>query len=158
MWWRRLRWLLGLIALSALATCPIGWRGCRSHRRLREADQVLRYLRDRVAAAYTTTGAIPATAAGPTPALGACCDQGGRCAVNPAQWNQPGWIALGFTLDDPHRFSYSYQPTADGAVLRAVGDVDCDGEPSVIELHLARDPKDAKRLVETWTRQLEPER
>src|SRR5687768_15904019 len=127
MWWRRLRWLAALIALSALATCPIGWRACKSHRRAREADQLLRYLADRVANVHATTGALPPTAAGPTPAIGDCCTQGGQCAVSADAWNAPGWKALGFTIDDPHRFSYAYQPTADGAVLRAVGDVDCDG-------------------------------
>jgi hypothetical protein len=158
MWWRRLRWLAGLIALSALATCPIGWRACKSQRRAREADQLLAYLADRVAKTYAATGALPSAAAGPTPALGACCEQGGQCAASPDTWRAPGWKALGFTIDDPHRFSYAYQPTADGAVLRAVGDVDCDGQPSIYELRLARDPEDATHLVRTWTRQPEPTR
>jgi hypothetical protein len=157
MWWRRLRWLALLIAISAVATCPIGWRACRSHRRMREADQLVRYLGDRVGQHFAERKTFPPTAAGPTPAIGACCEAGGTCAVAAAPWQTPGWRALGFSIDDPHRFSYSYTPSGDSAVLRAVGDADCDGTPTVIELVLKRDPKDPTKLVEIWNRQLEPE-
>src|SRR5262245_8483949 len=126
MWWRRLRWLLLLTALCAFATCPIGWRACRKTQREREAEPLLRYLAKQ--ALRDNPAQLPRTPAGPTPAPGACCDQGGQCAVEPNQWQTPGWKALAFSIDDPHRYSYSYQPTPDGGgVFRAVGDVDCDG-------------------------------
>jgi len=157
MWWRRLRWLIGLIAISALATCPLGWRACKRDARAREAERLLGYLAAQAGSLYATTHALPRAGAGPTPPLGACCKHGGQCGVDTTQWDAPTWRALKFTIDDPHRFSYAYEPTPDGgAVLRAVGDVDCDGKPAVIELRLAPAP-DATHLTEVWTRQDETE-
>lgn len=149
-WRKRLRWVIALVALMALATLPIGWRSCRSEARAREADKLMRYLVQQVKRVHAGTGALPRQAAGPTPAIGACCEQGGRCAVDTTQWTLPTWRALAFTIDDPHRFSYSYQPTQTGAVLRAVGDVDCDGQPSVVEVMLTLSPSG---IVEKWSRQ-----
>jgi hypothetical protein len=154
MWWRRLRWLLALIAISSIATCPIGWRACRKQARHREADDLLRYLGERAAVVFATTHSLPRTPAGPTPALGSCCKHdGGRCPADPAQWDAPAWRALSFTIDDDHRFSYQYTPTPDGgAILRAAGDVDCDLIPAILELRLTPTP-DGKALLQTWTRQ-----
>jgi len=139
MWWRRLRYVLLLIALCAIATCPAAKRGCTAKTRAAEADQLLGYLADRVAAHVAATGRVPATAAGPTPAAPeACCEQGGECLPDAAAWSQPGWRELGFSIDGPHRFSYQYAPDPSGlsATLRAVGDVACDGTVARIELSL----------------------
>lgn len=137
MWWRRLRYLAILTALSAIATCPAAQRACTAKARAREAEQLLGYLADRVAAAVAATGRVPALPAGPTPAV-SCCDRGGICEPDPADWSTPGWQALAFSIDGPYRYSYTYAPTADGraAVLRATGDLDCDGEPALYELEL----------------------
>jgi hypothetical protein len=137
MWWRRLRYVLLLIALSAIATCPAAKRACTAKNRAVEADELLGYLADRVAAHVATTGRVPATAAGPTPAV-ACCDHGGTCSPDPAQWDTPGWRDLGFTIDGDHRFAYQYAPDATGlsATLRAVGDVDCGGAPREVVVKL----------------------
>lgn len=153
MWWRRLRWLSGLIALCALATCPIGWRACKRHARDREAEELLHYLVGRARSVYAATHQLPRTAAGPTPPVGACCKHGGPCAPDLAAWQVPAWQALGFTIDDPHRYSYAYAPTPDGgAVMRAVGDVDCNGKAVVVEVRLTRSP-DGGSLAEAWARQ-----
>lgn len=150
MWWRRLRWLLTLIGLTALATMPIGWRACANDQRLSEARQLLAYLADQ-AKRGAVDGQLPRAPVGPTPPIGTCCRQGGQCAVDQTQWRTPGWMALHFTIDDPHRFSYEYQPSPDGgAVFRAVGDVACDGRLSILELHYVRDPSDPSRFVTTW--------
>jgi len=137
MWWRRLRYVLLLIALSAVATCPAAKRACTAQHRAAEADELLGYLADRIAAHVAITGRVPATAAGPTPAV-ACCDHGGACSPEPTQWETPGWQGLGFTIDGDHRFAYQYTPEAGGlgATLRAVGDVDCGGTPREVELKL----------------------
>jgi len=129
MWWRRLRYVLVLIALCAIATCPAAQRSCTAKTRSAEADALLGFLADRVAAAVAATGRVPPTTAGPTPQP-ACCEQGGTCAADPALWSAPGWRELGFSIDDPHRFTYQYAPDPSGlsATLRAVGDVDCDVE------------------------------
>jgi hypothetical protein len=137
MWWRRLRYLLLLVVLCAIATCPAAKRSCTAKARAREADELLEYIADRVAAHVATTGRVPATAAGPTPQPG-CCEQGGVCHPDATAWMTEGWRALGFSIDGEHRFSYQYTPAQSGlaATLRAVGDVECAETPAAIELEL----------------------
>jgi hypothetical protein len=137
MWWRRLRYVLALIGLCAIATCPAARRSCTAHNRAREADQLLDYLSERVSEVVATTGKLPPVAAGPTPQPG-CCDRGGACDPDDATWSAPGWRALGFSIDGDYRYTYSYTPDPSGAsaVIRAVGDLDCDGESSAYEVHL----------------------
>jgi type IV pilus assembly protein PilA len=69
---------------------------------------------------------------GPTPPVGACCQgEEERCAPTPAWWDHPTWVALEFSVDDPHYYSYQFSTqTVDGAItftVRAIGDLDCDG-------------------------------
>jgi hypothetical protein len=137
MWWRRLRYVLLLIVLSAIATCPAAKRSCTAKARAVEADDLLAYLADRVAAHVASTGRVPPTAAGPTPQP-ACCDQGGACPADPSVWAAQGWRELGFSIDGEHRFAYQYapEPSGLGATLRATGDVECAGEARTIELTL----------------------
>jgi hypothetical protein len=136
-WQRRVRRLLLLVGLCALATIPIGWRECRAERDAREADELLSYLIRRARAAHAATGSLPRTAVGPTPALGACCELGGTCAADVSRWQAPAWRELGFTIDGEHRYSYSYAPRGTGAVITEVGDTDCDGIPAIVEAELA---------------------
>jgi len=98
---------------------------------------MLDYLGDRVSEVVASTGKLPPQAAGPTPQP-ACCDRGGVCDPDPAEWSAPGWQALHFTIDGPYRYAYSYTPDPSGtsAVIRAVGDLDCDGGSSVYEVRL----------------------
>jgi hypothetical protein len=137
MWWRRLRYVALLIALCAIATCPAAKRSCTAKTRAQEADDLLGYLADRVAAHVATTGRVPAAAAGPTPEPG-CCEQGGACSPDPAMWAQPGWRELGFSIDGAYRFTYQYTPDPSGlsATLRAVGDVACTGDVTRVEVKL----------------------
>jgi len=137
MWWRRLRYLVLLVALCSVATCPAAQRACTAKSRAREAEQLLGYLADRVEAAVAATGRVPPQAAGPTPAQ-TCCDRGGVCEPDPADWSAPGWKALAFSIDGAHRYQYAYVPDPGGraAVLRATGDVDCDGEAATYELEI----------------------
>jgi hypothetical protein len=138
MWWRRLRYVLLLIVLCAIATCPAAKRSCTAKTRAVEADELLGYLADRVAAHVAATGRVPPTAAGPTPQP-ACCDQGGVCSADATAWAQPGWRELGFSIDGTHRYTYQYAPDPSGlgATLRAVGDLDCEGTARTVELKLA---------------------
>jgi hypothetical protein len=150
MWWRRLRYVLLLIALCAIATCPAARRSCTAKTRAAEADELLGYLADRVAANVAATGRVPPTAAGPTPA-GSCCEQGGTCPADPAAWSAPGWRELGFSIDGEHRFAYQYTPDPGGlsATLRATGDVACDGAPRAVELKLT---VAGGQVLRAWTR------
>jgi hypothetical protein len=151
MWWRRVRYLLLLLALCSIATCPTAKRSCTGKARAREAEQLLEYLGDRVAAALVADKRVPRVAVGPTPAIGACCEQGGMCGADPALWDVPGWKALAFSVDGEFRYSYEYVPAADGqsAIVRATGDTDCHGDAAVYELEIKRDADGATR---TWTR------
>ena len=137
MWWRRLRYVLLLASLCAIATCPAAKRACTRNTRAQEAEDLLDYLGDRVARTVATTGKVPPTAAGPTPQPG-CCDQGGACSPDDTTWSAPGWRELGFTIDDDYRYTYQYLPDPSGlsATLRAVGDLDCDGKASLYEVKL----------------------
>lgn len=150
MWWRRLRYVGLLLALCAIATCPAGKRACTANARAQEAEDLLDYLADRVAAAIAATGRVPPDAAGPTPGV-SCCDQGGACPADPAAWAHPGWRALAFSIDGDHRYTYEYAPAADGrsAVVRATGDLDCDGVTARYEVEVKIEPDGVRRR---WTR------
>lgn len=151
MWWRRLRYVLLLVALCAIATCPAAQRSCTAKARAREPEQLLGYLAARVEAAIAATGRVPEGAAGPTPAARCCERDSGTCAPDPAAWAAPGWQALAFSIDDEHRYAYSYLPAAGGrsAVLRATGDLDCDGVPALYELEIR---VEGAGPVRAWTR------
>src|SRR3954471_10746714 len=132
MWWRRLRYVLLLIAMCAIATCPAAKRSCTAKTQAQEADDMLGYLADRVSAYYDLHGHLPPNAAGPTPLPAACCEQGGTCSPDASTWSAPGWRDLAFSIAGSYRYSYQYLPDPSGtsAVLRATGDVDCDDERS----------------------------
>jgi len=148
--WRRIRYVLVLLALCAIATCPTAKRSCVAHHRAREAEDLLGVLADRVAEIATATGKVPPLAAGPTP-LPACCEVGGTCDPDPKLWEAPGWRALAFSIDGPYRYTYEYAPDPSGtsALVRAVGDLDCNGEPSLYEVRLT---VEGAKVERTWTR------
>lgn len=150
MWWRRVRYVLLLAAMSAIATCPAGRRACTRNARAQEAEDLLAYLGDRVADVHAATGKLPPLAAGPTP-VPSCCDQGGACAADPSLWATEGWRALGFSVDGTYRYTYSYAPDPGGtsATLRAIGDLDCDGRSSLYEVKLT---VRGGTLSQVWTR------
>lgn len=135
--WRRLRYVLLLVALCAIATCPAAKRSCTAKARSAEADELLEYLAERVASHVATTGRVPATPAAMAPQPG-CCEQGGVCKPDGAIWAAQGWRELGFSIDGEHRFSYEYVPDASGlsATVRAVGDVECAETPTTVEVRL----------------------
>ena len=79
---------------------------------------------------------FPSVAALPTPGLGDCCFQGGKCVPLGNQWENETWDALHFSMDDPHYYSYSYETTDEFSnfTVRANGDLDCDGLYSTFEM------------------------
>lgn len=149
MWWRRVRYVLLLAALCAIATCPAAKRACTANVRAQEAEDLLSYLAEKVTLSYLANGAFP-PGAGPTPRP-SCCDQGGTCSPDPSTWAAPGWKQLGFTIDDEYRYTYEYVPDPSGtsATLRAIGDVDCDDQTSLYELKLT---VTAGQVFRTWTK------
>ncbi|HEX4449996.1 MAG TPA: hypothetical protein VH143_03945 [Kofleriaceae bacterium] len=145
--WRRLRYVLGLVALCAIATCPTARRSCVAQNRMREADQLTDALADRVAKRVALTGRVPPTPAPLTP-VPSCCEQGGTCAPEAATWAGSGWRELEFSVDGPFRFSYEYAPDPSGmsAIVRAVGQVDCDAPPQTIQISLTVNGTQVERL------------
>lgn len=137
MWWRRVRWLLTLIALCSIATCPSAKRSCVARNQAQEAEDLVTVLGDKIAQIVAVTGKVPPTAAGPSP-VPSCCDQGGTCKEDMATWSTPGWRELQFSVDGAYRYTYQYIPDPSGlsATVRATGDLDCDGRPAVYELKL----------------------
>ncbi len=137
MWWRRLRWILTLVALCAIATCPAAKRSCTAKNRAQEAEDMLGYLGDQVGKTVATTGRVPPAPAPLTPAA-TCCDQGGSCPADSKTWDTPAWHALGFSIDGAYRYQYEYVPDTSGlsATIRAVGDLDCNTKTSLYELEI----------------------
>ena len=134
---RKLRWVLLLIALCAIATCPAAKRSCTAKNRSREAENLLGAIADQVATAVAVTGKVPPTPAGPTPQP-TCCEQGGECHADATTWSAQGWRELQFSIDGTYRYTYQYvpDPNGQGALVRAVGDLDCNGNTSLYELRL----------------------
>lgn len=149
--WRRVRYVLLLLALCAIATCPTAKRSCNAKIRAREAEELLGVIADKVEQHVAVTGRVPTTAAAKSPPV-SCCEQGGQCKPDPDTWSAPGWKELEFSIDDPYRYQYEYIPDPSGqsAVVRAVGNLDCDDQPSLYELHLA---VKGTALERTWTHQ-----
>jgi len=137
MWWRRVRWLLTLIALCSIATCPSAKRACTARNHAQEAEDLLGVIADKVASTVAATGKVPPTPAGPSP-VPSCCDQGGTCKPDATTWSAPGWRELQFSVDGEYRYTYQYVPDPGGAaaIVRAVGDLDCNGTGSVYEVKL----------------------
>ncbi len=154
--WRRVRYLLLLVTLCGLATCPAAVRHHRARERSAEAPRVLRSMVDGVRAVWKERGRFPQAAVGPTPAIGACCAQGGQCAAEPGAWADSAWQLLHFSVDGPHRYAYQYALDDGGqvAVLRALGDLDCDG---VVGSHEVRLTPAGDTLHETWSHTLPEE-
>jgi len=77
---------------------------------------------------------LPGPSVGPTPPLGACCKAGGKCAPAMSLWQEPTWVALYFSVDDPHYYSYAYKVDGNKFTAAAYGDLDCDGVYSTFEM------------------------
>jgi prepilin-type N-terminal cleavage/methylation domain-containing protein len=84
----------------------------------------------------------------PTPlADPGCCAMGGtkeRCEPDAALWEVQPWIALHFSMPDPHYYAYSYMvdfggDSADMFWARAHGDLDCDTDQSTFLMHARYD-------------------
>ena len=77
---------------------------------------------------------FPDAATTPETPTASCCPS--KCAPSQAQWQTEGWIALQFSVDDPHYYQYTYvSPDVYGSfTARARGDLDCDTEFSTFEM------------------------
>jgi type IV pilus assembly protein PilA len=98
---------------------------------------------------------------GPAPAAD-CCSTGGKCTPNPAEWVDARWVALNFSVDDPHYYQYAYEvadsqgPNA-AMTARAIGDLDCDTSQSTFEFGMTRQADGSLRSSSTIRRVNESE-
>lgn len=67
---------------------------------------------------------------------GYCCTfSGGRCPGGSSVWTNDGvWLALKFSIPDPHNYLPTYQSSGEGTsanfTAKALGNMDCDNVPS----------------------------
>lgn len=69
---------------------------------------------------------------------GSACDHPDEVyPARPELWDSPTWRALGFSVDDTHRYQYRFDSEGSGDsakfVVTAHGDLDCDGEYSTFQ-------------------------
>ena len=104
------------------ATPPSGGGGDHA-----EAELQLNKLGKSAKMAFATAAELPKGTVALTPATACCSTPEKRCAASPADWADPTWKALEFSLDEAHDFQYSY--TSDGKTFTAtaVGDPGCTG-------------------------------
>jgi disulfide bond formation protein DsbB len=69
-----------------------------------------------------------------TPAGSACAQPQHKFAADAAAWQREPWSTLGFSVATPHYYQYRLKRDAQGFVVEARGDLDCDGKFS----HFAR--------------------
>jgi hypothetical protein len=102
-----------------------------------EARKQLQALKQGATDAFAIDGTFPIGKAGPTPGE-SCCGPGGvnTCPANRAEWDDPIWNKLQFSVDKAQPYRYSYE-SADGKTFtaKAMGDLDCDS--NMVEYVLA---------------------
>ena len=133
-------WALGLVCLGVVLAGGLHVWWTFSRRTVcGEADAHVRMLFDGVVSwSWSDDGPhgrpLPASA-GPTPARWPSCVDG-RVQPVTADWRHPTWVALGFRPTDRVRHRYSFTVSPDDPrrfTVRALGDLDCDGEWSTFE-------------------------
>lgn len=69
-----------------------------------------------------------------TPPDDPCKAGGSSYTATATTWKHPTWVGLGFAPIGEQRYRYAFERTADGFVVRAIGDLDCDGVQSTYEM------------------------
>jgi hypothetical protein len=79
---------------------------------------------------------LPKGSTEPTPALGTCCAAPDhRCKPDAKLWAKDPWKSFKFSISEPSAYSVQYVPAPDGKsfTVRAIGDLDCDGQYATFE-------------------------
>jgi hypothetical protein len=61
-----------------------------------------------------------------TPPGSPCGQPGSKFAPNPSLWRGEPWATLSFSVDEPSYYQYRVSRDADGVVVEARADLDCD--------------------------------
>jgi type IV pilus assembly protein PilA len=140
--------VVAIIGILAAVAIPAFMKYIRRSKTV-EATMNIRKLYDSSVSYYegehaTNTGAILAkqfpTTVAASPPKGTCAGlKGGKCAPDPAYWNDAGhaWAALNFSVDDPFYYSYQYDSSGTDLTAKftasAFGDLDGDGTYSTFQ-------------------------
>jgi type II secretory pathway pseudopilin PulG len=123
---------LGVLGIAAAIAIP-AFMDYSSRTRHTESDLMLSRL-ERAAERYAIEhDELPRGSAPLTPADSCCASPEHRC-FDVQSWQLPAWQQLDFSIDDPHRFQYSYESDGKTFTGRAVGDLDCDGSAVSYEI------------------------
>ncbi len=148
-----------IIGLLAAVAVPMYTRYMKKAK-TSEARTLVRKIYDGARAYYldcpTSPAMFPEPSQPATPTLGTCCANGGRCSPGQDYWTNPTWVALAFSVDDPHYYMYAYTvagnpakgspAVVDGSnnyTALGYGDLDCDGQYSTFSVFGAIDKKHA---------------
>lgn len=139
------------LAVVVLGACGGGGSGGSAPDQVahREATLQLNRIAKAARSALADAGGFPTGSAALTPEQ-PCCKTGGTCRPNPGAWARPPWDDLSFSVDEPHRFQYTYEGTATSFVATAVGDPNCDGK--VVTYELRGSVVDGNAMVTETTR------
>jgi len=112
-----------------------GFKDYQDKSKATEAKLMLNKIGKSAKLIFAETSKFPIGNAPLTPATECCKGDGAKCQPDPKAWTAGPWAAMEFTIDEPHRFRYSYE-SADGTTFTAtaVGDLDCSGKPQTFTL------------------------
>ncbi len=145
-WIVRKTTIAAFLAASTLmltgATCKRKMRKIPQYRRelwTAEADENLDRIYQGLARLWNKTkdkSSFQFPSAGPTPSQVPCGTSPHK--PDPNLWSDPGWKAVGFSIDKPFRYRYQIIASGKGPTaaftIRVHGDLDCDGTYSTFEL------------------------
>jgi hypothetical protein len=95
-------------------------------------------------------GTVKLTPGNPTQLM---CDGGDHegFVTDEKTWAVPAWKALNFSVLERTHYAYEIQTSGTGLnaqfIIRALGDLDCDGIRSTFEVTGRVDPKDASKII-----------
>jgi type IV pilus assembly protein PilA len=137
--------IIGILASIAIPA----FMGYIKKAKTTEADQMLSKIYNGARAYYLDTRQGKGTvtpvppqfpvSVGVTPIPSCCETTGHRCEPLAADWSDPTWQALHFSMDDPHYYRYEFVSSGTNVdsefTARAHGDLDCDGVLSTFEMY-----------------------
>jgi type II secretory pathway pseudopilin PulG len=128
--------MVAFIGIAAAIAIPV-LAGYLARAKTSEASSNVRSIHALLAGSVADQGWTEAPRIPRTPLAVGC---GAKTMVDWAN-EDPGWSTIGFSVAEPTYYSYEVEPLAGGAyVIRAIGDLDCDGTYATFELRGHIDP------------------
>jgi hypothetical protein len=143
----------GMTSLLALWTVVApGALNVGSRARQKDVEFSLRSAERGLYKRLTTHGGFPVGDTGWTPETPCCAGAGQVCPLNPEDWEDPIWRAIGFQPLTDTTFQLRYQSDSDRRFeVRARGDVDCDGHFTEVVMRGGVNSTGGP-FTEAWTR------